>query len=140
MLKRRMGAIALIIIFIVGTYLLYVNMRKAREISITPAERGLLQKESPVIYEIPANAIPTTEAIEKQIAEAAVRGSAKTEAKAKISDENSQGAEQVAIPAAPQAAAAGKGGVKILPEKKEIRFPTYEERRKSRSGSGIMAF
>jgi len=107
-----------------------------------PQERVLPRQEDPVIYEIPDNTIPTTEAIEKQIAETKAFKEVERDAGAKMREERLQEAPQktqtASIPAPPAPAAEKKDIVKILPAKKEFNFPTYEERRKNKPRSNIV--
>lgn len=142
MLNRKLGAIALIIILIIAAYLLFDNIKHAHEAPLLRPQEGVLseKEEPPVIYAIPSNTIPTIEAIREQITQTGARKGVQREAGTKLQNIIPQEAQSFPVTATTPGEAVKKSVIKTLPEKKEVKFPTYEERRKNESAGGIVAY
>ena len=131
----------IIMALILSAYIFFTLIIYARKTPAPYKEEGPAEiAQAPQIYSIPENAIPTVKEIEgtiektrkeKEEREGTIKQ--KRTAAPRLYSENQQEPEEKDKPPKPQTTA-------VIPKKKEVKFPTYEERKASKSQGSICVY
>jgi|GEM_PF-2714040 len=147
-MRNRKGIAALIvlmIVIIVSLYLFFLwALGRNTEMRDAPksADAEKIAESEEARYSIPANAIPSADEIERSI----VDDEKKSEDTKKIQQQilkKTAGREEERKISPAQGAKEPSGAPEIavkIPQKKEVVFPTYEERKANESKTGYVAY